>query len=518
MSKQEERSKNKRGLGFQLFAITASILFIALFSVATLSIISLQDLASELIELTTTAKIKNDLFAARELLAKMHGSITLSENSLIDEKGNTLLEKYEFVDSVQKELGDVATLFATTAEDFVRVSTNIRDESGKRAINTTLGKSSAAYDPIMQGKTYLGTAQILDSEYYTAYDPIINATGKTIGILFIGVSAQQARNSVRDHVFAISLQLIFISLAILAIALLTMNIFSKKRIILPLQETVSKITEVANGELRTELSDKHLARTDEIGILAGSVSSLIHDLRRIIQDVMEISQEVSNGSNQMSNTAQLLASGATEQAASVEEVAAAMEEMTGTVNHNTENALATEKIALNSSREAEIGGQAVRESEEAINLITEKIHIIDEIARQTNLLALNAAIEAARAGEAGKGFAVVAGEIRKLAERSQAASTEIGEISGRTVANVTKTGEVIGKLVPEIRKTADLVQEIASASKEQNEGVSQINNAMTQLDGVTQQNAGSSEEMASMAEELSAQADNLARSISFFTI
>ncbi len=72
--------------------------------------------------------------------------------------------------------------------------------------------------------------------------------------------------------------------------------------------------------------------------------------------------------------------------------------------------------------------------------------------------------------------------------------------------------------MPEIRKTSDLVQEIASASAEQNTGVDQINKAMMQLDTVIQQNASASEEMASMAEEFSVQAQQLADAISFFKV
>lgn len=150
--------------------------------------------------------------------------------------------------------------------------------------------------------------------------------------------------------------------------------------------------------------------------------------------------------------------------------------------------------------------------------IAEKIRIIEEIARQTNLLALNAAIEAARAGESGRGFAVVAAEVRKLAERSQAAASEITGLAAMTMGKAQDAGEMLGRLVPDIRKTADLVHEISAANAEQNIGVDQINKVLTQLDQVIQQNSSASEELAATAEELASQATQLERTMSFFKL
>jgi len=168
------------------------------------------------------------------------------------------------------------------------------------------------------------------------------------------------------------------------------------------------------------------------------------------------------------------------------------------------------------ARDAAEGGQAVGETIEAMRAIAEKISIIEEIAYQTNLLALNAAIEAARAGDHGKGFAVVATEVRKLAEKSQAAAKEIGSLASSSMSVAERSGQLLKDLVPSIRRTADLVQEVAAASSEQSAGVSQVNKAMARVDQVTQRNASAAEELASTAEEMSAQAQGLEQLMAFF--
>jgi methyl-accepting chemotaxis protein len=195
-----------------------------------------------------------------------------------------------------------------------------------------------------------------------------------------------------------------------------------------------------------------------------------------------------------------------------------MEQMAANIKQTADNATQTEKIARQSSIDAQKSGDAVGRAVNAMQTIAEKITIVQEIARQTDLLALNAAVEAARAGEHGRGFAVVASEVRKLAERSQTAAAEIVTVSTQTVRAAQEAGEMLGRLVPDIKKTAELVTEISAACREQDVGADQVNQAIQQLDKVTQQNASASEQMSATSEELSAQAEQLQSSIAFFNI
>nr|HPO02116.1 methyl-accepting chemotaxis protein [Treponemataceae bacterium] len=257
-------------------------------------------------------------------------------------------------------------------------------------------------------------------------------------------------------------------------------------------------------------------RNDELGNLGQSLEQMIMSLKNVVTKVIESARQVSSGSSQLSASSQQISQGATEQAASVEEISASMEEMSSNIKQNAENAKMTESIARKSAQSADMGGKAVMQTVDAMKQIASKIGIIEEIARSTNMLSLNASIEAARAGEFGKGFAVVAAEVGKLAERSSREASEINALSTSSLKIAEEAGVTIAELVPEIRRTADLVQEISSASNEQDAGASQINSAITQLDQVVQQNASISEESASMSEELAGQSEVLLEAISFF--
>jgi methyl-accepting chemotaxis protein len=340
-----------------------------------------------------------------------------------------------------------------------------------------------------------------------------------------GAQAGHAADRERDT----SLVLLGLVAVVALVVSTIVGMTNARTIVPPLGHAVQLAKAVAAGDLTARIE---AGGRDELGQVLDSLRDMNASLADTVARVQAGAQSVMDASTHIADSTTDLSSRTEQQASSLEETAASIEQMTSTVDQNVTNARTANERASQAAQVAKRGGDVVHQVVEMMQRIqsssreiSEIIGLIDSIAFQTNILALNAAVEAARAGESGQGFAVVAKEVRYLAQRTADSAKRIKELIGGAVEAVDSgaalagdAGRTMEQVTASVNEVSTIIADIASATREQQLGISQINQAVMELERVTQQNASMVQDSAAESESLRQMARQLERAVGIFKL
>ncbi|SET28487.1 MULTISPECIES: methyl-accepting chemotaxis protein [unclassified Pseudomonas] len=255
---------------------------------------------------------------------------------------------------------------------------------------------------------------------------------------------------------------------------------------------------------------------DELGAIGHSVNRFIVYLQNMIGEVTQATGAMSSSLAQLQQTSAHTNQILVRHASETDQTVTAITEMSSTADTVAQNAAETAAFTQRANEHADRSRVVVGEASNSVSAligevssathsvenmrqdaarITETLGVIGAIAGQTNLLALNAAIEAARAGEQGRGFAVVADEVRALAARTQASTSQINDMLTRLTAGVSSSVAAMENTQASCQSAADATARVNTGLDEMAGSVSHINNLSTQIATAAEQQSAVTEEI-----------------------